>query len=423
MIQLCLFDLDQTLVDTADMKDLREAGKHRQDAQYPGEVRAAFRQRNRSLIDEAALTALQSSIQGLKLGIFTRSPRRYVDVILAEAFGNTNWSVVIAYEDVQNYKPNGEGIHRAMTAVGMGNSDELPNVLMVGDGDVDIRAAYHAGCRVALFKKGWPRTYDRSHWRSLGLLPDFVLDDQDDLLALAPEPRPGLPELEKLLDGGMQVPPGHPRFDEIGKFFPNDRTRHIVQTSGRYFPFYETLNYRRGWHQLSHSIQANKDAVAFPAEWVEALRRYIAFQYYFLTAMPTFGGNGPEIVITAVPARPGRVHRLGNLIAQLQASYGNHPTLNRLRLSFDAGVLAYRPGVQSQSHDHLTQEQRFANVRDHLYVVNPAAAQGKKFLVIDDVSTSGATLLYAKKYLLDAHANTVDLFSLAQTVSDPLRYQ
>lgn len=423
MIQLCLFDLDQTLVDTEDMKELREAGKHRQDAHYAGEVRAAFRTRHRNLIDETTLTALRSGIQGLKLGIFTRSPRRYVDVILAEAYGNTDWDAVITYEDVRHYKPNGEGIHRAMNAVGMGNAGELPNVMMVGDGDVDIRAAYNAGCRVALFKKGWPRSYDRSHWRSLGLLPDIVIDDQDDLLALASDPRPGLPELERLLDAGMQPHRGPLRFDDIGKFFPNDRTRHIVQTAGRYFPFYETLNYRRGWHQLSQSIQANKDAVAFPVEWIEAIRRYIAFQYRFLTAMPIFGGNGPELIITAIPARPGRVHRLGHLLAQLQASYGDNPRLNRLRLTFDPGVLAYRPGVQSQSHDHLTQEQRFDNVRDHLYVVNPAAAQGKKLLVIDDVSTSGATLLYAKKYLLDANANTVDLFSLAQTVSDPLRFQ
>ncbi|MBN8500721.1 MAG: HAD-IA family hydrolase [Sphingomonadales bacterium] len=420
MIRLCLFDLDQTLVDTEDMQVLREAGKHRSDAAYAGEVRTAFRSRQRNIIDEALLISLQLAIQGLKIGIFTRSPRRYVDVVLSEAYALIDWDVVIAYEDVEHYKPNGEGIHRAMNAVGLGNAGELPNILMVGDGDVDIRAAYHAGCRVALFKKGWPRSYDKTHWRSLGLLPDLVLDDQEELLARASNPFPGLPDLERLLDAGIQAP-GQPRFDEIGKFFPNDRTRHVMHAAGRYFPFHDSLNYRRGWHRLSQSIQDNKEALAFPPEWIETLRRFIAFHYRFLTTIPF--GNGTELIITAIPARPERIHRLGHLIAQLQASYGADPRLNRLRLTFDPNVLAYRQGVQSQSHDHLTHEQRFANVRDHLYVVNPTAAQGKKFLVIDDVSTTGATLLYGKKYLSEAHANSVDCFTLAQTISDPLRYQ
>lgn len=421
MIRLCLFDLDQTLVDTDDMQALREAGVHRNDAAYASEVRASFQSRSRNLIDETTLIQMQLNTPGLKFGVFTRSPRRYVDVVLASAYTLINWDVVIAYEDVQQRKPNGEGIHRAMVAVGLGNTSELPHVLIVGDGDVDIRAAYNAGCRVALFKKGWPQRYGGPQWRSLGLLPDIVLDDQEDLLSLASNPHQGLPELERALDAGVQAS-SRPRFDDIGKFFPGDRTRHVVQTAGRYFPFYETLSYRRGWHQLSQSIQANKESTTFPVEWIDTLRRYIAFQFRFLTSMPFFGGARPEVIITAVPARPGRIHRLGNLIAQLQASYGHNLDLNRPRLTFDPNVFAYRPGVQSQSHDHLTQEQRFANVRDHLYVVNPAAAQGKKFLVIDDVSTSGATLLYAKKYLLDAHASSVDCFSLAQTVSDPLRY-
>lgn len=375
MIRLCLFDLDQTLVDTADMQVLREAGVHRNDAAYAGEVQTAFRNRQRNIIDETLLISLQLNNPGLKLGIFTRSPRRYVNVVLAEAYALIDWDVVIAYEDVEHYKPNGQGIHRAMHAVGLGNAGELPHVLMVGDGDVDIRAAYHAGCRVALFKKGWPRNYDRTHWRSLGLLPDLVLDDQEELPARVSNPFPGLPDLERLLDAGMPAP-GPPRFDEIAKFLP-DHSRHIVHTAGRYFALYETLNHRRQWHQLSQSIQDNKEAMNFPQPWIETIRRFIAFHYRFLTAVPF--GNGTELVITAIPARPGRIHRLGNLIAQLQASYGADPRLGRLRLTFDPNVLAYRPGVQSQSHDHLTQEQRFANVRDHLYVVNPAAAQGKKF--------------------------------------------
>lgn len=419
MIRLCLFDLDQTLVDTDDIKQLREAGKHRNDAAYRKELMAALNSRDRVFWDSLALMLLRQNNKDMKIGIFTRSPRSYVDVVL-EKIG-VNWDVVIAYEDVQRYKPDGQGIIRAMKAVGMTKVSDLADVLLVGDSDVDIRAAYHAGCRVALFKQGWPRTYERTHWNSMKLLPDLMADDVGDLLeqiAMA-DPRCSLPDLECLLDGGQ--PLADPRFDDIAKFFPNDNTRHLIYAAGRYFVQHDSLDRRRAWHSLTQSILDNKDAVAFPPEWIETIRRFIAHHYRMITAMPAFGGNGPEVLITAIPARPGRVHRLGQLVAQLQASYGANPRLNRLRLTFDANVLAYRPGVQSQSHDHLNQDERMANVRDHLYVANPAAVQGKKVLVIDDVSTTGATLLYAKKYLEAAGARSVDMFSLAQTISNPLR--
>lgn len=415
---MCLFDLDQTLVDTDDMKDLREAGKDRSDAAYRDEVIAALNSRDRELFDFLALMLLQLNNKDMKIGIFTRSPRRYVDVVL-EQIGVT-WDVVIAYEDVQRYKPDGQGIIRAMKAVGMTKVSDLADVLLVGDSDFDIRAAYHAGCRAALFKKGWPRTYERTHWNSMKLLPDLVLDDADALLERIEDPRRSLPDLECLLEGGQPLPA--PRFDEIAKFDPDDNSRHLVNTAGRYFVHHDSLERRRSWHSLTQSILDNKDAADFPPAWIETIRRFIAHHYRMIAAMPAFGGNGPEVMITAIPARPGRVHRLGNLIAQLQASYGEDPKIKRLRLTFDPNVLAYRPGVQSQSHDHLNQDERMANVRNHLFVANAAAVNGKKVLVIDDVSTTGATLLYAKKYLEAAGARSVDMFSLAQTISDPLRH-
>lgn len=419
MIRLCLFDLDQTLVDTEDMKELREAGKHREDAAYADEVRAAFGSRDRELLGFLALILLQLNNSGMKIGIFTRSPRRYVDVILEQI--GASWDVVIAYEDVDRYKPDGQGIIRAMKAVGMTKVSDLPHVLLVGDSDVDIRAAYHAGCRAALFKKGWPYTYKTTHWNCMKILPDLVLNDDDALLAQIEDPRRSLPDLECLLEGGEA--PAAPRFDDIAKFYPNDNTRHAVYTAGRYFVHHDSLDRRRAWHSLTQSILDNKESTTFPPEWIETLRRFIAHHYRMITAMPAFVGTGPEVLITAIPARPGREHRLGHLVRQLQASYGDNPRLNRLRLSFDPNVLAYQPGVQSQSHDHLNQDERMANVREHMVVANAEAVRGKKVLVIDDVTTTGATLLYAKKYMEEAGARTVDCFSLAQTISNPLRQQ
>ena len=55
MIRLCLFDLDQTLIDTSDLQELREAGRHRADLAYPQEVSAAFFSRERYIIDDFTL--------------------------------------------------------------------------------------------------------------------------------------------------------------------------------------------------------------------------------------------------------------------------------------------------------------------------------------------------------------------------------
>ena len=290
---------------------------------------------------------------------------------------------------------------------------------MVGDGDVDIRAAYHAGCYAALFKQGWPHSYDKTHWRSLGLLSDAILSDQAELQACVTNPSPCLPDLECLLDGAPA--PARPRFDEIGKFFPNDRTRHVVYAAGRSFAQYETLDQRRARHRLSQSIQAHKEAVQFPNEWILTIQRFIAYHYRMIAAMPI--GPGPELVVSCIPARPERLHRLGYLVNQLAAAYGDMPLVNRMRLTFDHGLLAYRPGVRSQSREYLNPEERFANVRDHLYVVDPAVVPGRRYLVIDDVSTTGATLLYAQKYLTEAGAASVECFSIAMNISDPLRLQ
>lgn len=418
MIRLCLFDLDQTLVDTSDMQQLRESGVHRDDAGYPLEVQAAFRSRARTFFDSHALLALKLNNPNLKLGIFTRSPRRYVDAILDAEFSLVQWDVVITYEDVRNHKPSCEGIYTAMIAVGMNDTDHLPEVMLIGDSDVDIRAAYHAGCQAVLFKGGWPQSYERPHWRSLGLLPDAIFVDGLDIYDVVANPTPFLPDLECLLSDAAQAPV-KPRFDEIGKFFPNDRTRHIVHAAGRSFAGYETLNERRRWHALSQSIQANKESVVFPVEWVESIKRFIAYHYMMMAAI-AFGG-GVELVITAIPARPGRVHRLAHFLNQLRASYGADPCHKNLRLTFDPDMLAYKVGVRSQSREHLNPEDRFANVRDHLVVAKPEEARRKRFLVIDDVSTTGATLLYAQKYLTEAGATSVDCFTIAMNISDPLR--
>lgn len=421
MIKLCLFDLDQTLVDTEDMKEIRERGVNRKDAEYIQEVRIAYNSRDRVLIDDVSIWLLGLNTPELKLGVITRAPRSYTETILQSTYIATDWDVIICYEDVQHSKPNREGIYKAMKAVGLNNVRHLPEVMLVGDSDVDIRAAYHAGCNAVLFKGGWPRKLGTSHWKSLDLLPEASLEKTAELDAILTNPSANLPYLECLLEGSKPAQ-DKPRFDRINKFFPwedKDRSPYMIYAAGRSFAGYKNLDARREWHNLSKSIRDHKDSEVFPSEWIASIKQFIASHYKFTACSPF----NSELVITVIPPRPGRKHRLAHLLSQLEHSYGITPRLNSIMLRFDPDVLAYVTGVRSHSREHLNPEDRFANVRDHMVVSKPAEAQGRKFLVIDDVSTTGATLLYAKRYLTQAGASAVDCFTIAMNISDPLRYQ
>jgi phosphoglycolate phosphatase-like HAD superfamily hydrolase len=419
MIRLCLFDLDQTLVDTEDMKELRESGVRRSDVAYIRELKDVFGARDRRLIQAVTINQLCLNNPGMKIGIFTRAPRSYVETIATMAYPRIKWDTVVAYEDVQNVKPHRDGICKAMADVGLDIKYNLSEVLLVGDSDVDIRAAYHAGCAVALFKAGWPRQYQRTHWRSLELLPDAVVDNADELIEVFENPTRCLPDLECLLADATQAP-AKPRFDKVIKFFPwgdDNRSPHAIYAAGRNFSGYESLGDRRDWHELSSSIQENKNSKLFPNEWILSLRQFIAHHYRFTAGSPF----ARELVVTAIPPRPGREPRLTHLLSQLKASYGADARVQRMPLSFESNILAYREGVRSHSREHLSADERFANVRDHLLVAEPASVKGRRFLVVDDVSTTGASLLYAKRYLDHAGASKVDCFTIAMNVGNPVR--
>lgn len=415
MFELCLFDLDNTLVHTKDMEEVRLAGKHVNTDSYKASVRRAFRSKEaRNIYSDDLLDFTQKKFPKTKFGVFTRSPRSYARIVLDEAFRFTRWDVLIAYEDVKRTKPYGDGIWQAMDDMGI---EDLNKVLMVGDEDADIRAAYNAGVNVALEKSSWSKSYSRDNWRALNHMPDMIFEDPSDLInALEALPK-FRPELERALSGYEEAPRIR-RFDRIGKFIPReaggDSTSYQVYTCGRSFANYESLSERRKWHALTESIQANKDSEVFPQEWIASIRSFIRKRYVTLMF-------GPSVVVTVIPHRPGRKPRLENLLKQLQKDLNEAPFSGSDRILCVPDLLAYREGVRSHSKEHLGGIERFTNVRDHLFVNRPKVLTGRKrVLVIDDVCTTGASLIYASKYLADAGAGDVTSLSISMNIGDVL---
>lgn len=394
------------------MTELREAGKNRSDKAYRAQVRKAYEQReDRELYSLALLNEIRRDFPSLKVGVFTRSPKSYAETVLELAFPGFEWDVVVSYEDVKRTKPFGDGIDKAMFGLGL---KYISRIVLVGDGNVDIRSAYHAGCVVVLDRTSWSRWLVRDNWRSLEHMPDVIIDKPSDLLRVIEDYRCFLPDLERRLYGVQ----GSGRYDRVNKFLPKevggDSKPVAIFSCGRSFSNYKSLEWRRKWHKLSESIQEHKDSENFADEWIESVRGFISAHFRPML----FSSN---LMVTVVPHRPGRTPRLEAFLDQLSRSYEDAPLPKKSSVVFYGDVLAFKDSVKSNHGDFLGRIERFTNIQENLYVKRgELLKQRRRILVIDDVSTTGASLIYAKKYLEEAGAFDVTCLSIAMNISDVL---
>ena len=410
MLELCLFDLDNTLVKTDDLKEIREASKNNDDPGHLAQLNDLIRLNpQRRIYEQPFLQTLREYFPQLKLGVFTRAPRSYAEAVLAWAYPGCDWDIIVAYEDVSPTKPYGNGVHKAMEAVGV---EYVDRVALIGDNDIDVKAAYNAGCLVAVDKRSWPFRILPEHWRAQDLIPDGIIESPQDVLDFIRDHRPFLPNLERLLEGG--IPQRGWRYVKVGYWAVGDVHRYSISVAGRSISNHKSVQWRRDDHALSESIEHNKDSAQFPQPWLEAVRNFIDVTFDSIL-------NLKEVVVTVVPHRPGRQPRLEQLLNQLGAYLVANPTKATVTLVPD--LLAYTNGVKSNHNEFLNRAQRFENVRDHLVVNRPdLATTSKAYLVIDDVVTTGASLICAQNRLVEAGALEVHLLGLGKNIGDLYTY-
>ena len=411
MFKLCLFDLDNTLLRTSDLEWIRKVGKCTHTREYRKRVAAEFSKRyNREIYSTNHLNAIRKNFPSIKIGVFTRSRRSYAQTILKLAYPTFEWDDVIAYEDVSETKPYGTGIEKAMKKFGI---RDPKNVLMVGDSASDIKAAYNAGAAVVLDKSTWV-SHTRDNWRSLELIPDVIIRSPKCLLSVMQKFQRFLPNLERLIAGESEVHE-FSRYDRVNKFISKavawDQTPYPIFVSGRFFS-HPTVTKRANWHMLSKSVRDNKESIKFPREWVQNV-------YEFIKSRNKIIGSG--LIVTVVPCRPGTLPRLEYLLNQCEAHFSANPFPGSSRITFESKLLAYREGVRSHRKEQLDAVSRFRNVRDHLYVrKRQSFAAGKSVLVIDDVCTTGASLIYASKYLEDAGSGMTKRLAFSMNIGNVL---
>ena len=133
-----LFDLDETLVLTSRLEDLRRS----RDWQA---VYAAF---DRTTLPPSTAPSLKRlSDAGYKLGVVTKSPRPYATRLLRHHA--LNLPVLVAYHDVQRHKPHPDSLLKAA----LGLSIPPDHCIYVGDHQDDVAAANSAGFKVVVV--GW----------------------------------------------------------------------------------------------------------------------------------------------------------------------------------------------------------------------------------------------------------------------------
>lgn len=130
---------------------------------------------------EQALERLDGA--GVRLGLFTGKGRRGTRWTL-ELLGLGRWfASPVTGDDVERYKPDPEGVLRAMSAAGV-PAQRSGRVLVVGDSPYDVQAGRAAGAKtgIALWGVGDVARFD-------GVEADFRFETPADLLrAVLPAP-------------------------------------------------------------------------------------------------------------------------------------------------------------------------------------------------------------------------------------------
>lgn len=140
MIELVLWDLDETLLPSQHLRDARHRSNPCELAQLP-----AFA--GTSLHDGVAQAVLGTS--AVRTGLVTSSPRWYVEQILDCFLPEARFDVLVTYEDVQAIKPDPEPL-----LLGLGRLGSDPRrAVYVGDDLVDHQACVSASVR--FLGAGW----------------------------------------------------------------------------------------------------------------------------------------------------------------------------------------------------------------------------------------------------------------------------
>jgi phosphoglycolate phosphatase-like HAD superfamily hydrolase len=405
---LLILDCDDTLIWTGTLQQFRA-----QNLPCSGpDWEAALRQTFVAPGLHAWLQQVSALPGGPRLVVWSKARLAYVQALLAHHFPDIPFSAVWGYEDAQQhdhaYKPNPFLARRLLQEWGL----DAARTAVLGDSQGDIQLAHTLGATgvlVNFYAQDKQRLRDWSYYKALEDLPQVVVETPAHLsAALQGAAQHDLP-LDALYrgctTGELARRLQHLRYQPY-----EDRpvaTRLNVTCLGRYYTQGQASQKyplpASSRHQVSQDILAKEQHdLRIPDEWVTAT---VWALRQLLTA------SSVPLVLTIIPAKPGRPQRLEALLASVATQLTG-------QLTCDPSVFHFRAGASSSKG--MNGEERVNNARGNLSL-HPAhqVHPGYRYVILDDVVTTGATLFQARDLLetVGVTASQIQGLALTKTLS------
>jgi competence protein ComFC len=137
----------------------------------------------------------------------------------------------------------------------------------------------------------------------------------------------------------------------------------------------------------------------------------------YIRSMSLFGShfNDPTKIFTVVPApvSKSRLSQRGFNQAELIAERVQKSLKATFSASFNYSRTVVLRSKNTEAQHNFTREERFLNVKD-AFTANTERVKDSTFILVDDITTTGATLLEISKELYNKGATTVMCFALSK---------
>ena len=389
------FDLDNTLISTDSLKQLRESGNSAhlsQDALNQSKIYA----KSKSLLEYLKKNSI-------KTALITNSPRKYAESLITHHSLENYFDVIITYNDVlkDGAKPSPKGIEMALEKLGLTRASK---VVYIGDDDKDFIAAYSAG--VKPLAPAWAsripfRVIPSAIISTSALMDDIDCFDSVDLIADICASRNKFVHSRKCLYFMPMTLSG-----DVGAIKKDNIE---IVCLGKYFSQKGLLTAKiHDQHSLSLEI-AKKDHIktyVMPDYIVSLIQHCIdRVSKYF------FGENSYFDLVTVIPSKKNKNPRLENMLNRVSRQGFSRTNFIHDLFYFEDGAVSLKTLG--------SKENRAQEIKDKLKLKEKYLdlVRGKRILVIDDVITTGSTLQGAFNLLNQHSPQKILGLCLAKTVS------
>ena len=182
----------------------------------------------------------------------------------------------------------------------------------------------------------------------------------------------------------------------------------LITSLGRYIPINSPYTRRKDWHHLNKLIYSIKNARYFPEAVILAIRDAIN-TYTYCDEKP--------LIVTVIPHKFGRSPHMACLLKQLSNSHNRESINKAYNFTFVTDMFYYDAEAPSFHINKMSRRERFESNQRNLHLTDEYNVFLRNVIVLDDVVTSGSTLIRAAD-LLDSQDSCIPaLIAIAKTIS------